>query len=630
MISLGWANKNPRLLEKALAFAKTHHYRKAIPLFKKVLEEEPKNLSALQGIGWCLYTLQHYKDSLYYFERAYPIDSKNTVTHLGLAMGYEKENILHQSLFYYKKVISFEPTHITAHLGIARIFVQNEQLNSAAKTYQSILELDPYQKDALQGLALVYRKQRKLHEALSIEKKTLEIKPKDKETLLRIAALHENEGHIEDAIFWYEKAKKVAPTDNVIYAKLSLLYNQVGKTEDAILALKQANELQGGNLKNFITLGRAYTWLARVDEAIATYEQAATLFPNDPAVLHELAKAYLLKDRWDQAEILYQKIVKLDPHHSLAKMGLKEIREKKWPIWTSRFQYKERKDKDPSNHDTKTHKLEYAQEMQMNVTPRTIWKAFYQRNHHDQDDLEAHSQNYDFTQDIVSVTYKTNLADDFIVSARANFNHFDNQGPNAYNTQKDLDRLTAFSYFLFSQKSFYIFAFFQRALLLRLKSPNVLKQDPYHENALTWGWNLTQNLESIFYYAYTNYQEIKDTHNIQTSLFYILPFWRKLQMGYQFEWLTDPLSRVQTARLRFQDTFFRTITAQLLYKFSWDHNKTDAGLTYIQNLNGRLSLPLYKSLTLHVDSTLEFEFGKDHDRKQEHLAYLEVPLGKLF
>ena len=614
------------LLKEALELTNKQEYEEAISLFQKVLEKEGDQLTALQGMGVCYLFTKKYDLSQKYLQKALNKEPNNVTTLMSLGRLFEEKEVYYKAHFYYRKVLSLDPYHVEAYLGEGRVYNKDRQYRSAIKVFNKVLELDPYLEGALQGLGFAYRTLGDYHKALEAEKKILEIKPSNVEAMLRVASVYEGLENKQQAIFWYEKAKKINPRDDRVHAKLSILYSETDQIDQAVTSLKKLTELQEGNIKNFITLGRVYGWLSRVDEAIVVFEKVASLQPKNMEVQSDLAFLYLLNQQWDKAEKIYNHILKINPKSKSALEGMERVAFYKLPVFTPRFKYSVDKNWDNTSNITKSYKTESSLELLQRFAPTFSMEGRYQKNFRHQDDITALTRDYKFEQDIAALRFRYSFLKYYTLSMRGEYNYLQNKASNTYNFGKDLHRFSSLSYLLMDYGKFYGLASWSRGLLLRLVTPNILKMNPYWDYGATLGWNITQHLEGVFYYAYTDFIERKDQHDFETMLTYQLPFYKPFQIGYIYEYISEPVSSAHTAKLQFQEKFWKKLLFQLIYKWSADNNKDDQGWTYTNSLESLITFPIYKDVSLNFEGEWSFENGKDKDWEQTYRSYLTFPL----
>ncbi len=615
------------LLKEALKFTKSQNYEDAAKIFKKVLDQEPENLTALQGIGVSFIFLKKYKDSFYFLNKALKIDPNNVTTLMSLARLYEEQEIFYKAHFYYNRVLQLDSYQLEAYLGQGRVYNKDRQYRNALGVLGKVLKLDPYHAAALEGMAFAYRRLSLYNEAVVSEKKILEIDPDNVNAMVRIADIYETLGDQKSAIVWYEKAKKKAPKNENIYVKLSILYSKTDQIEAATTVLRQAIQLQEGNISNYNTLGRVYGWLSQLDEAYAIFEKAAQIDPKNTAVLNDLALISLFQGRWDKAEEMYKKVLSLEPKNLDALKGLDLVKIEKNPLFTSRFNYINDENRDAIVNDTRTIQTQFSEEFIYKLNPSTFIEGRGQRNDRYQV-VDNHTRDHDYYQNIASLKLQTSFGNKLTLSSRGEYNHFGNDGTNSFNFRsRTFNRLSGYTYLLYEKGNFFGAISARRGLVLRQVLPNVLKINPFDDFGLSLGLDFKKSLEAIVRYNYIDLREQDDQHDVEGALTWDLPFLKKVEVGYAFEWINDPQEEIHKLSAEFKDQLFNKLLVDLLYKFSIDNNNTDRGTTYVHTYKLLLSLPLYKKITFNFDGNWEFETGQDTDIFQTYRLYLQLPFG---
>ncbi len=84
-------------------------YKKAVDIFKKILEIEPKNYKALYNLGIAYFNLGQIKNALQAYNEATTIkpDYKHCYYNIGLI--YETKHDLKRALIYYDKALDIDP-----------------------------------------------------------------------------------------------------------------------------------------------------------------------------------------------------------------------------------------------------------------------------------------------------------------------------------------------------------------------------------------------------------------------------------------------------------------------------------------------------------------------------------------
>lgn len=113
-ISAQKSSSVPKLFGRAVNFSQNGDYKQAIPLFKKVLEEEPNNLNGLYNLGYCYENTGKQDSAVAYFDRGIAQledDMLNTDIGIELHLSQAKSNQLlykfDEAIATYNKVLGF-------------------------------------------------------------------------------------------------------------------------------------------------------------------------------------------------------------------------------------------------------------------------------------------------------------------------------------------------------------------------------------------------------------------------------------------------------------------------------------------------------------------------------------------
>ena len=74
MIFFTSKEKTEDLLYQAMSFMEKGQAKSAIPFFKKIIKQEPKNIDALYNQGLALNQLKKYQDAITCFDKVHNID----------------------------------------------------------------------------------------------------------------------------------------------------------------------------------------------------------------------------------------------------------------------------------------------------------------------------------------------------------------------------------------------------------------------------------------------------------------------------------------------------------------------------------------------------------------------------
>lgn len=618
----------PDLLKQAIQLTHEKKHLEAIEVFKKILAVESTHTSALEGLGINYFLIKNYTESQKTLERLLNLNPKHLTALLTLGKLHEAQGVYYKANYYYEKVLKLDAYQLEAYWGKGRVFNQDRQYRNAIEIFKKGLNLDPYHKGLLQGIAFAYRRLGDYAEAIKHEKKILELYPEDLETVLRTADHYESLGDVRNAIHWYEKARRLNPRDERIHVKLAMLYSKTDRIDEAATSLRKAVELQEGNLENYIALGRVYGWLAQLDESRSAFEKALRLDPKNTMVLNDLATVKLFDGDWEGAQERFEQVLKIDPKDKTALKGLDSVRIEKSPVYTSRFRYVKERDKDPTE-DRHAERQEISQEFIYKFSPSLFVEGRHQRTDRYQN-LDNGDREFKFHQDIGSLRLNAKWGKHFSTVGRVELNQIDDEGTQIYNFKKKVNRLTGYLYGLGEIGQFFAFINASRSLLLRRIDPDILTMEHFESYGGSFGYNFTRNFETVLRYFYINFKGPHERHDVESVTTWRLPFYRQVELGYGFNWLSNPSSRIHSVSILLQEQIFRFLLFELFYKHDWDDNKTDQGLVRVDHGRALVSLPFYKKISLTLEAEIDTEKGKDHDVTQTYRTYLQIPLGAIF
>lgn len=207
---------NPRsveLNERGVQAAQAKNMRLAEDLFKKSLEADPNNLTAVFNLTGMLLTLQ-------------------------------KEAQAVKLLEDYTKRFP-EDAGLMARLGDA--YFASKSPTIAKLSYEKALKIDPKVEDVPLRLATIYSLEGNLSGAEAMLLKASETNPKDPQVLANLSAILLAQGKTDLAIGAARRAIQLKPTKEV-YVTLGTAYERSHDLDNALVALKRAKDL-GDNSK---------------------------------------------------------------------------------------------------------------------------------------------------------------------------------------------------------------------------------------------------------------------------------------------------------------------------------------------------------------------------------------------
>jgi len=122
----------------------------AIEIYKKILDSDPTNFDALNGIGWALIGLDKSAESVDWFKQANAIDNEDSDTLEGLGWAYLDSENPDEAIKWFDKAIAADPENPFAYEGKGLALMILDRWDEAESICLEGLEIVPGQEDLLQ------------------------------------------------------------------------------------------------------------------------------------------------------------------------------------------------------------------------------------------------------------------------------------------------------------------------------------------------------------------------------------------------------------------------------------------------------------------------------------------------
>ena len=274
--------------EKAIAecqnlseiFLKKNDLDKAIELYEKILQIEPKNYDI------------HYKLAELYDRKGF--SSKAMQEYMAMAEIYSLDGNYGKAIDAYHKVLSLDQNNLEARYQLGVLLAdKNNDLEGALQEFELIRRLSPTHIDALQRLTVGYVKLGRLQQAIQVSKdlKNKEIlgdivdrykvaidkNPDDFEARYNLGIIYKEFGDLENAIEQFQSLVKCPEKLLDAYNMLGLCFEQMGMGNLAINQFKKGLSSEGYKDVDYqelrYNLGLLYERRGMIREALAMYEE---------------------------------------------------------------------------------------------------------------------------------------------------------------------------------------------------------------------------------------------------------------------------------------------------------------------------------------------------------------------
>ena len=212
---------------------------KALALYKKILNIDTSNTSALYALGELSEEKGLTTDAIKYYLASADILSKEG----------KKDELLKA----YDKILSLSPSNIPLrnkvaeifkkeglqieaakeYLHIARLYDEKDDVNNAGMYYKKSLDLQPNNNEALLGLSSIYEKTGNPRQAQEYLKKAVELAPSNTELILKYAESLVKAKSFSEAMQYISKIIEIEPSNTSARKLLGEMYAESGDKQKA-------------------------------------------------------------------------------------------------------------------------------------------------------------------------------------------------------------------------------------------------------------------------------------------------------------------------------------------------------------------------------------------------------------
>jgi tetratricopeptide (TPR) repeat protein len=629
--SPSWAIERDTLMLKARQTSWKGNYDEAAAIYQQLIKENPKDIEALIGLATVLSWQKKYQESGDVYRKVREMRPDIPDGEIGLLRlkAWQGEHVSAEEGL--KSLHSKYPKRFDILFLLGQVTAWQRKFEISVGYFQKLLAIYPDNMEAVQGLATTYKWMRKTKEGIQLYSTLLEKDPNNLEAILGTGILYSHEGSHEDAIKYLERARDMAPERQDIRAMLGTLYSWTARLDDSVTELQKSIALMQGDISSYITLGRVYSWQKNTEESIKLYNQALEIDPENTEALVGLGRTYFYDDQWDLSEGLYRKALKIEPNDVEALQALDRLQKSKAPALITRFDYFEFRDKpDPTGglSDTVFRDFRETADYFHNLSAKTKFQFRYQRSDQKQVDKANNLTDFNVGANIGSVGLTQILPQNFSLRFRYDFSQFENKGNNTFNLVKsDTDHA---GFFLLTKRSgkHYFTTSFARELFVNTETGNATVES-INSYSASYDVDFTEHLSLLLNPSWDDFSgstDTRDDHGIRDDHVirarYLLPFYKKIQLEYQFRYLSKPDQLLNSFFINFQHKIKEKFSLEADYIATY--NSLDASLEHRTTLFFSWEIADWISWTVNANFALETL--KDDDKTQNFQTYFTLRL----
>ena len=165
------------LLAQAKIAVKESNLLEAIDLYEEVIEQNPDDFSAHEGLATACYLAQDYPGAIKHFTRVTQLQPRDAKAYINLGALHNLQQDYKQAADVLRKAVQRDGRNPDVYYNLGIVQRNLRQFSMAVSAYRECLRLDPEMVDAHVNIANVYLEQNNHRKAVEHYEKALGVKP---------------------------------------------------------------------------------------------------------------------------------------------------------------------------------------------------------------------------------------------------------------------------------------------------------------------------------------------------------------------------------------------------------------------------------------------------------------------
>lgn len=219
-------------------------YQEALEAYEEVIQENPKNITALLDKANVLSQLQRHEQALLTYEQAIAVNEDSHLAWLGKGNALYALRRYEEAKAAFNRAVKVQPkSYISWHNRGSLLRDGMRNLSEAISSYDRSLEINPnfYHAWRDRGIALSQNQQQQ--EAIESFKKALNIKPSDYKSWVGQGIALSSLGKIDEAISVFDRAAEIQPNDPFVWMNRGTILETAGRYAEACDAYREVKKI---------------------------------------------------------------------------------------------------------------------------------------------------------------------------------------------------------------------------------------------------------------------------------------------------------------------------------------------------------------------------------------------------
>lgn len=287
-------------------------YESAIVYFKKCLETDTSDYSALHNIVYCYDFLNQHTEAIDYLNLFLDVNPYCEVAWHQLGRQYFTIKDYDKANSAFDFAIISDDTFVGAYIEKGKVLEKLKNYAEALENYKITLALEDPTSFALLRIGHCYAKLDEDDLAVQFFKKTIDEDPLLDKGWIAITKFYIKRLNYQKALYYINKAV-IIDGDNVVYWKMYATINKrLNFLEEAERGYKQALELGNFELDTWLNRSDVLTTLGEHDAAIFNLLQASEFYPENAEVEYRLSGLYFTVHQYEEGRFHLKNATRLN------------------------------------------------------------------------------------------------------------------------------------------------------------------------------------------------------------------------------------------------------------------------------------------------------------------------------
>jgi len=307
------------------AYGEISDWPKAVEAFKEALRILPDYADAYNNLGVAYDKLGHLEEAVEAYNRAISINSEYSDAYYNLGRTLAMAGRYSEAIPQLYKALSLKPADADAHNYLATALQSEGRLEDAITHYHLALQFKPDYAEAYNNLGGVLLTQGKLDEAADCFRNALHFRPEYADAHNNMGIVLARQGKLEEAMNCYRQSLLLEPMNAHACNNMGLVLQWEGKLNEAMSYFNRSLQAKPDYAEAHYNLGVLYQSQGKLDEAASHYRKVLQSNPEDAEVCYQLGRIFQLQSKVEEAVSCYRRVLQIDPNNSATHEALQGI-----------------------------------------------------------------------------------------------------------------------------------------------------------------------------------------------------------------------------------------------------------------------------------------------------------------